>query len=95
MGMVQTVQFTISIRTDIGRTLSNKAAYIKDFFPCFGHRENTVSRISMVEYGLKKQGNVPVDYKKGKYDHTLLFKLKLLKSRDNKPIPVPEDKLNL
>ncbi len=69
MRVVQAVHHAISGSTDVGRTLGNKTADVKDFFPGFAHGKHAVGSITVMKERLKKQRKIPVQHEKDEDTH--------------------------
>ena len=71
MRVVQSVHHAISCGADVGRTLRDKTAEIKHFFPGPAHGKHAVGCVTMMKKGLKKQRKIPMQGKENKDSHRM------------------------
>lgn len=64
MGMMQAMHDAIGPGTHIGGTMGDIGAEMKKFFPAPGHAAKVMCSIPVIEEGLKKQRNVPMQNNK-------------------------------
>ncbi len=68
-GVVHSVQHGISAWTQVRGALRNVSQRVKKPLPELAHRKHFVSRVTVQKESLAEQGQIPVPYKCGQYNH--------------------------